>query len=126
MEPRTVQTRSGEITFREDGILCFRALPGVEQDKKNAITNVEAMRQVVGGAVVPVLVDIRKVAVVTREARQIYAHQVDFASSQALLVGSAFTRIVANLFLRVGRPEQPARLFASEADAVKWLEGFLR
>ena len=46
LERRIVRTRSGEATSREDGILCFRVLPGVEQNEKNALENLEACLQI--------------------------------------------------------------------------------
>ena len=120
MSDDTVTTRSGSIHLREDGILCFRALPGVEQDEQEALHNLEASRQLAGGRCVPVLVDMREIAPMTRGARVAYA-RAEFASAQALVVGSPFTRIVANLFLKVGRPERPARMFTSEQEAIRWL-----
>ncbi len=123
MEGRTTHTRSGSVTLREDGILCFRAASGVEHDEDKAIENIAALRQLARGMLLPVLVDMRETGAMTRAARQAYANAD--SAAQGLLVGSSFTRIIANVFLRIGRPGQPAKMFTSEEEAVQWLNGFL-
>lgn len=123
---RKRQTQTGMWTIREGGILGFRAAQFVSQDAEAARENVKAATALVGDDPVPVLVDLRESGDVTREARWIYAAEARFASAQALLVDSAFTRVVASLFLRLSRPRQPARMFTSEDEAIAWLRGFLK
>lgn len=126
MKSRTMRTRSGVVSLGGDGILRFRAIPGVEHDEEGALDNLSELRQLASGKLRPVLIDLREVGVVAREARQAYANLADFAAAQGLLVGSAFTRIVGSVFLRVNRPQQPARMFTVEEEAVQWLKGFLK
>lgn len=44
--------------------------------------------------------------------------------AMAFLVSSPVGRMIGNFFLRVNGPVYPAKLFASEEDAVAWLETF--
>lgn len=120
-----IEGPSGKIWLREDGIVCVRAAPGVAHDEHSAAGNLKALRELAGDGRIPVLVDMRETGPVDRAARHAYAH-AEFISAQGLLVASPFTRIVANLFLRLGGLSQPARMFTSEDDALKWLKEFLR
>ena len=78
-----------------------------------------------GGRPAPILVDLRFGGEPDKEARAIWATEVDFANALALVVSSAFSRIMANLFLRVSRPTYPTRLFNDYDAAVRWLAAYL-
>ena len=125
MENRTAETRTVTITFGADGIIVVRSRPGYPQNESDARENLVICRQLAGDKKAPVLVDVRQMAPLTRQAREVYATEADFALAQAMLVESAFTRISANLFIRVGRPVHPTRMFNSEDEAMQWLKGFL-
>ena len=124
-EHDAASTRAGRVSLRSDGILRVRMHP-VDHDQDSARELLAATRELLRGAVVPVLVDMRDTGSIDRGARSVFATEADFARAQALLVASAFTRIMANLFLRVGSPSQPARMFTDEVHATRWLRGFLR
>jgi hypothetical protein len=125
MENRTAETRTVTITFGADGIIVIRSRPDLLQNESDARENLATCRQLAGDKKAPVLVDVRKMAPLARQARDVYATEADFALAQAMLVESAFTRISANLFIRVGRPVHPTRMFTSEDEARQWLMGFL-
>ena len=124
MEARVIPTRTGSVFVRQDGIACYQAAGKRDHHEQDARENLAACRQLVGSKRVPVLVDMREAGSMTRQARQAYAGEADFATAQALLVGSAFSRIVANLFMRVSPPDQPTKMFSSEQEAGGWLRGF--
>jgi len=125
MKDRTAETRTVTITFGEDGILVVRSHPGHDQSADDARENLETCRQLVGDKKAPVLVDLRQMGVLENQARKVYATEADFALAQAMLVDSAFTRIAANLFIRIANPVQPTRMFSSEDEAIQWLKGIL-
>jgi len=106
---RTIQTRTLAITFREDGLVHIRSLHGLDQNVDDARENLEVCRQNLGGKKAPLLVDVRKIGVIVdKQTRTAYATESDFALAQAMLVDSAFTRIAANLYIRIShRYTQP-------------------
>ena len=75
-----------------------------------------------------VLIDIKEVKSISREARQYYGSEkmTESASATALLVGSPVTRVIGSFFLGLYRPSHPVKLFTSEAEAIKWLKGFVK
>jgi hypothetical protein len=63
----------------------------------------------------------------TREAREAYAaegHQ--YVSAAAVLIDNPVSRVIGNFFIGLNRPRLPMRLFVSEAEALAWLQTFLR
>jgi len=125
MKDRTAETRTVTLTFGEDGILVVCSRPGYDQNESDARENLATCRQILGDKKAPVLVDMRQMAALDKQARKVYATESDFALAQAMLVDSAFTRISANLFIRVAHPIHPTRMFTSEDEAIQWLKGFL-
>lgn len=112
------------MEHREDGILHVCALPGVGQSADDARENLSIARQLIANEAVRVLVDARQSGILEREARATYAAEAEFVIAQALIVGSAFTRIAGNMFVRVASAKIPTRVFTSEEAALRWLKEF--
>lgn len=68
----------------------------------------------------PVLVDMRGMHSLARDARKEFAEQ-RVSSKAALLVESALSRTLANFFIRVNGPKAPTRMFTDETEALRWL-----
>ncbi len=85
--------------------------------RKDAI---EAIASCSGGVPLPLLVDMRSMRSIAREARKQFA-QTTVSSRVALLVESALSSTLANFFLGLSRPDVPMRVFTDEADALAWL-----
>jgi hypothetical protein len=79
---------------------------------------------IAGGQRRPLLVDMREVAGITREAREYFASSSGSVAAIALLTGSAVTRMMANFFIGLRKSQVPMRMFRSEPDAVAWLTSF--
>lgn len=63
----------------------------------------------------------------TTEGRKVYAvsdYLLKNRIADAFLVRSLSMRLIANFFIRVTKPKIPTRLFTSEVEAFKWLDGF--
>jgi hypothetical protein len=126
MDKKTVKTTTVEITLGEDHILFIRTLPGTNQTEDDAHKNLTACRRLLDEEQIPILVDIRGTGVLESDARNVYATGAEFALALALLVDSPFTRIAANLFMRVSNPRHPTKVFTAEDEARQWLKGFVR
>lgn len=68
----------------------------------------------------PLLVDMRGVSGLTREARSVFTRPCS-ASQIAILGTSSVDRVIASFGLRLSNPPVPARFFTSEPDALTWL-----
>lgn len=118
---RVARTDTVELHLRPDGILVVR-VSATPQTVDDARKNLALARDLVGGETVPMLVDIRTAGPLDRPSRDVYAQEADFISAQALLVGSAFSRIAANLFLRLSSARHEVAAFDDPDDALRWLQ----
>lgn len=123
MTIEVVITRTAKISLREDGILQFVYLPQAQESLADAQENVRAGERLSPGRR-PLLVDIRPMQHIEREARAYYSG-LQSITARALLVGSPVTRVIANFFISINRPVIPTKLFTSETEAVVWLRNFV-
>ncbi len=79
--------------------------------------------QELGRGRVLLLVDLREVGSINREAREFFISLSPHYRAVALLAGSPATRMLANFFLGFRRGSVPVRLLTSETEAVDWLGG---
>lgn len=128
MKSEVVETRTSKVWLDEDGIFRTLSLPDVNVTLEDFKAINRQHRRLCGGKKTPILNDIRGAkTMVSREARIFAASEeaCEITSAAALLVGSPVSRVIGNFFLGINRPPYPTRLFTSEAEAIKWLKGFL-
>ena len=125
MSTKTARSATVSLELREDGILRIEVLPVQGHTTDVARENVEMARRLLEGRRAPALVDLRNAIKLDRPARGVYGNEADFALAQAILIDSPFSRILANLSIRLSGIPQPARVFTSEEDAVGRLAEFL-
>jgi hypothetical protein len=128
MGMETISTSTCLWSLGDDGILRGEIRVGVLETLSEAKANVDAMAQLARGRKLPVLVNVSRARMVSREARQCYAgaETAKLTVAAALIVGSPISRVLGNFFLGLNRPAFPLRLFTSEEDAVAWLKGLPR
>ena len=129
-EPRIVTSRESPwftAYLREDGLLVYRAVPGLVIDHTVAIKVIEIGLQLVDEPK-PTMVLMQDMARVDREARALFAS--DFynrlCSQTALVVGSPVSRVIGNFFVGLNRPRHLFRIFDDPAQASEWLRGFVQ
>ncbi len=77
------------------------------------------------GKVYPVLTDIRDMAPHNHEVRDYFANEAsDSSVANAILISSALSSVLANIFLTLNKPTIPTRIFTDPKKAAKWLEMF--
>lgn len=110
-----------------DGVLRVSGLPGVSVTLEGAEECISVTHELCGGRKVPVLVDIRQIKSIDREARAYFsgAEASMVVAAQGLLVGSPLSRIIGNFFLGLNEAPFPTKLFTSEQDALDWLAQYL-
>jgi hypothetical protein len=85
--------------------------------------------QVHGGVEHVLLIDMRGVKAISKEARSYYAKPIEesrvLTKAVAIVVRTPISRVIGNFFLGSNRPVIPVRLFNSQEAAMDWLRPFL-
>ena len=111
-------------TWKDDnGVVRTRVKPGAEIDLEQAKENTDAVNTFYEGIKFPLLVDTREIRSITRDARQHFTtnDRESSINSLALLIKSPVSKVIANFFMSVNKPNVPAKIFNSEEKAVDWL-----
>ena len=99
------------------------------QTLQSAIENIDAqdkIRKTLGKEMTRVLIDMRDIKSITREAREYYANErtCSIQRATALVVKSKVTKVMANFFMGLNKPITPAKMFTDMQEARKWLHTF--
>ncbi|MFI5204879.1 MAG: STAS/SEC14 domain-containing protein [Flavobacteriales bacterium] len=110
------------IQLRKDGIVEFTQKPVVIDivEVKECHAAMDAL-QVNQPFLLLVIVPLG--ASSTKEARE-YASQKNIRNrikAQAIVVDSLATRIMANVYMKINRPQQPIKVFSDKEAAIDWL-----
>lgn len=97
--------------------------------KIHAVENVETIEKIrnkMNRKKCLVLVDMKKVTDVSKEARDYFANErtSSIQLATALLIGSPVSRIIGNFFLEMSKPICPTKMFTKMDNAIKWLQTF--
>jgi hypothetical protein len=111
--------------LRPDGIVQVVLAPRAAIVLEDAIAAVEAVTRLTGGRLSPLLVDLRDASRQDRAALREFARRGDVVSAVALIAGTPLSRMMGNLFISLGKPLFPTRLFDNEASALAWLQTFV-
>ncbi len=121
----TVQTTSRVFNTRltERGYIISRVEPSAEIGLNEAIENTKLVREISGDDIYPILVDIRKIRSISKEARDHFAmrDRPPGVSAIAMLVSSPLSRIIGNFFLGLNKPKVPTKMFTQMEAAEHWL-----
>jgi len=116
-----IDTSKFRAWLRADGVMQFDWVPGFAVDGAYAAAAMNAGREAARGQKLGVLVDMRNLGVMDKQARTVFASPNDWAHAVALWVSSPLSSVIANFFLGVSRARIPVRMFTKEADAIAWL-----
>lgn len=119
MDPEKTALRTAVLSVDADGVLVIRMLPvDGSSDDARAVREAHARLAPYGG---PVLIDARAVRSLSRAAMEEGATRDLGIECMAILVESAVSVVLANVFFFLVRPPYPTRMFRDEADARSWL-----
>lgn len=129
LEPTTPEVK--ELTafwtwMEDDGIVRTRVKPGAEIDLKMARENSKAVNSFFTGSKFPLLVDTRAIKSMTRDARQHFTirNRDSHVNRLAIVIKSPVSKVIANFFMGVNKPDVPSKIFNSEEKAITWLIQF--
>ena len=118
-----VRTPVGVMWVDEDGILWHRLDDGITVTADDATAVREAVLGLTGGEPIRALVDISGVGFADRKARDAFGSEWDANEiATAVVVGSAVSRTLGNLWLQLSKPARPVRLFSDHASALDWVK----
>ncbi len=95
-------------------------------DLKIAKESVNERIAMLGNVSYPLLINIKSVKTVTKEARDFLASEEGCKGVKAasILIDSVIGSMIGNFFIRISKPLVPTRLFTNEEEAKKWLSRF--
>lgn len=119
------KTPIGEM-WLEEGILYHRVDSGDTITEDDALAVVALVSEITGGRPTPSVVDIRSIGFASRGAREGFAGSPDSSHeiATALVVASSSSRVMAQAFLKLAKPERPVGVFTSVAEAREWAEQY--
>lgn len=117
------KTPIGEM-WLEDGILFHRVDTSDTITEDDARAVVTLVSEITGGRPTPSVVDIRSIGFASMGARRGFAGSPDSSNetATALVVSSSSSRVMAQAFLKLARPERPIGVFTDVAKAREWAE----
>ncbi|MES2286254.1 MAG: hypothetical protein V4547_11240 [Bacteroidota bacterium] len=108
-----------------DGILYCTFANDLDVDIEIAKSAVESRINFSKGISYPLLVDMKGIRSFTKEARDYAGKEgARLIKAGALVVDSALTKTLGNLFLLINKPNVPTKLFTDEKEAKEWLQHF--
>ncbi len=127
-DKETIKTQTATIWLDDNGILHSVYLEGVDVEVEHTTENAAVFKQLAKAKKVPILIDIRGVNSVTREARGTASspEAINIAAATVLLISSPVSRVIGNFFMGLNKPPYPIKLFTSEEKAIAWLTKYLK
>lgn len=106
------------------GFVHTHVRAGSEIQLEDAKENTAMVIAVSGGANYPILVDLRKIKSISKEARDHFSMRgrKPNVTAIAMLVSSPLSRIIGNFFLGLNKPTVPTRMFTSEEEGIAWMK----
>lgn len=114
------------ITWIENDICHTVVKPNASIQLEDAIENSASVKKVSEGKVYPMLVNLKEIKTISREARDHFSMQnrTPGVTAIAMLIKSPVSRIIGNFFLGLNRSVVPAKLFTKDDKAIEWLKQF--
>ena len=121
-----VETRVFKTSLK-NGICQTVVKPDAIIDLADAMENTNIVEGLSNGNLYPLLVDVRKIKSISKEARNHFSmrNRQPGVKAIAMLVKSPVSRVIGYFFVSLNKPNVPFRLFTSEEKAMKWLEQFI-
>lgn len=113
-------------TIDSHGFILTIVAKGAEVQVEDAKWNTEKVIQVSGGSNFPILVDLREIKSISKEARDHFSMRgrKPHVTAIAMLVSSPVSSVIGNFFLGLNKPVVPTRLFTKEKDAILWMKKY--
>ena len=111
----------------EDGIIYNRYKPDLKKLTLDVAERIVQDRLTVSnGVTMPVFIDLTNAISMDKVARKYLAtgDAMRYLSASALLVRNEITKLGGNIYVRIGKPSIPTKLFTDQEKAIHWLQQF--
>ncbi len=125
METKKIKTNEAEVWI-EDGIYFLIHKKSKKGTLETAKEELKAHKELSSGKKMPLFADVRGMKGANPEARD-YGNSEEVTSTYSavgILIGSAFTRVIGSLFMKINKPPYPVKMFTEQKEAVKWLKQY--
>ncbi|MDH5680019.1 MAG: hypothetical protein OEZ36_00410 [Spirochaetota bacterium] len=115
------------IAWYEEPVLFVECRPNAIITLDDAVDHVERSLEILPEGNFTQLIDMRKLKSISREARVYYSRDSSksHCKAVALLVKSPLSRVIANFFLGINKPNKPIKLFTKRDSAIHWLKAHI-
>src|SRR4051812_12120244 len=127
-EPTEVVTKLAVLRLEPSGIVRKTSNAGAEYTIREAQEDLAAVIKLSPDKRRPLLADERELRAVDQDTRTFWSgkEMLKYIKAVAVVTGnSAITNMIGNFVITIARTSVPTKLFASESDALKWLDWFL-
>lgn len=127
-QPEVFETKTAKIWEWDKGILICEVKQDANIVLEDAIEQIAIATELTALMEWAMLVDVRLVNSVTKEARVYYSDEsvVKGRCAIAMLVDSYFSKMISNFFITYSKPAYPIKLFTSKTKAIEWLKKHIR
>lgn len=122
-----VDLKAFKTWLGEDGI-CYTVVKfNAIIELEDALENTAAVKKVSAGTAFPILVNLKEINYISKEARDHFSMQnrTPGVTAIAMLIKSPSSKIIGNFFLGLNKPAVPTKLFTDKGKAVNWLQQFI-
>lgn len=108
------------------GFILTIVVRGAEIQLEDARWNTNKVIEISGGSNFPILVDLREIKSISKEARDHFSMRgrKPNVTAIAMLVASPVSSVIGNFFLGLNKPIVPTRLFTKENEAILWMKKY--
>ena len=112
--------------FIKDDILYIVFHQDADVDIDDMLESKKARLKLQKEKAMKVLVDVRAMYQISKEARELSAKQEnsELSVAMAILSESISSKLFANFFIKFNKPTTPTKMFTSKEKALKWLNNF--
>lgn len=118
-----ILTERSVITWLEDDHCKIYALPGIKHEIEDAKKQIDFFVENLSDKEVNIILDLRNALPISLEVRNYYAASEDVIKTRkrAIIINSAFTKIIANFYMGFRKSGFKSKLFTSVEDAENWI-----
>ncbi|MEX0929541.1 MAG: STAS/SEC14 domain-containing protein, partial [Balneolales bacterium] len=114
------------MLFEEEGILCVVSKKGPVRTPEIIKETLESFNLHAGERKICMLIDVSEISEISREGREYVAEVFPkIFKAIAMVSGSAFGKMIANLFFTIKTQPYPTKMFTNEHEAREWLRQYL-
>ena len=112
--------------YIENDVLYIIFKDGADVDLEGILESKQARIDLQQGNPMKILVDLRGLFHISKEAREVAAEDqhADMSIAMALVSNSLGTRMISNFFIKFNKPKSPTKMFTNKDKALLWLNEF--